>query len=102
MPLILKDKDSITKEDLIMLFEEGELKGRQFQMNGYNYNYCDGWLTPVTNPDNCLRPEFPGLLAVRYLDDGANVSIQGDNVVLYTSESERCTGIKITYTRTKK
>ena len=69
-----------------------------FKLNGYKYYYDDHALEPVY-PDDFYRPRpghyFPGYLAIRYLDAGANAELNESEVVLHTSDSEACKPITI-------
>lgn len=94
--------DYISREDLIELFENGPLKGKKFTLNDFPYTYEDGWFKPDKNADypstfNLNQKPYLGLLAVRYLDDGANISKTENTVTLYASESVHSKPVIIKY-----
>lgn len=99
-PIDLIPEGSITKDDIIALFEGGPLTGKKILLNGTPYKYDDGCFIPrypVTEAEALSDPMFVGLLAVRYLDAGAEVEKKGNTVILHSSEGVHCTPIEIVY-----
>ena len=101
-PIDLIPEGSITKDELIALFEGGPLTGKEVSLNGTPYKYHEeGYFSPsgLVPATKVLKdPTYVGLLCVRYLDAGAEVEKKGNTVILHSSESVHCTPIEIVYT----
>lgn len=94
--ILLTEMIELSKDELEELLTISRMS--IFKLNGYKYYYDveDHALVPIsTSGFYKAASYFPGYLALRYLDAGANVELNESEVVLHTSDREVCKPITI-------